>query len=261
MHYCPQCNSPFDKGEKVCSNCSYNLEQEFIRDPICPQCGTLYIAGTKRCKFDDALLIEYKDFTVKCVRCGAVYPPETKLCPIDGSSVRPRPGGRNKFPKREKNTGANPKSLKDQLLEYVPILKQIKGAEFIETPERVSMAIPAAEGADYSFTIIYDTIAWSTIWTYSIGDSRNPYLWNQVFERDEYLTDDDVFEDMDENIPRLLQNPTKIVQKRGLINWRFIMYVRQDDAWAETSRVIHLGWFGAPKIKGKMKEYFSPKVI
>ncbi|HEX3072679.1 MAG TPA: RDD family protein [Ignavibacteriales bacterium] len=92
MHNCPQCNTPFEKGEKVCSNCRYNLEQEFICDPICPVCGTLYEAGTKRCKFDDALLIGYKDFTVKCVRCGAVYPPETKLCPVDGSSVRPKVG-------------------------------------------------------------------------------------------------------------------------------------------------------------------------
>lgn len=260
MYNCPQCNTPFEKGEKVCSNCAYNLEQEFIYDPICPVCGTLYEAGTKRCKFDDTLLIGYKDFTVKCVRCGAVYPPETKLCPVDGSSVRPKVGDRNKFPRREKNIGANPKSLKDQLLENVPVLKQIQNAEYTETPEWVSMEIPAVEGGDYNFYVSFHTKMNAAIGAVNIS-SPGKGFWEQIFDRYGSITNEDVFEEMNENIPRLLQNPTKIVQKRGLINWHFIMYVWMNNEWVRTYTVYSLKLIRVPKIKGRIKEYFSPKVI
>ncbi|HEX3075106.1 MAG TPA: RDD family protein [Ignavibacteriales bacterium] len=76
--------------------CGYDLEHEFIYEPICPICGAEYFAGAQYCKFDNTLLIEYKDFTVKCAHCGAEYPPETSICPADGSPVYPKISGHKK---------------------------------------------------------------------------------------------------------------------------------------------------------------------
>jgi uncharacterized RDD family membrane protein YckC len=89
MYNCPKCKTPFEKGEKVCKNCGYNLVKNFILNPVCPMCGKLYPDGTRRCETDQTKLVSYQNLVVWCIRCGAPYPPEVIECPKDGGPIRP----------------------------------------------------------------------------------------------------------------------------------------------------------------------------
>lgn len=93
MYNCPKCNTPFEKGEKVCKKCGYNLEKGFVYDPICPKCGRKYPAGSRLCAEDYTNLIPFEKFTPKCVLCQRSFTPDVEVCPYDGGAIRPRVGG------------------------------------------------------------------------------------------------------------------------------------------------------------------------
>lgn len=95
MYNCPKCKSPFEKGEKSCETCGFDLEKGFIYDPICPRCGKKYPDGSRFCMVDDIKLISFKDFTPRCVLCQRPFTPDVAICPYDGGPIRPIIGGQS----------------------------------------------------------------------------------------------------------------------------------------------------------------------
>jgi hypothetical protein len=152
------------------------------------------------------------------------------------------------------------RDLKSYLLENVPILQQVQGAEFTQDENSISMNIPAAEGADYYFSVGYHATMNASLSASPLNISGKHFWW-QIFDRYGDMTDQDVFDEMNEKLPEILQNPTKIVQKRGILNWSFQMYILINNTWAPSYCVLSPKWIKAPKIKGKIKEYFSPKIL
>lgn len=87
MYKCPKCQSSFEKGTKFCQNCGYNLEVEFLIDPVCPTCQKTFPDGTKFCNVDGTKLTTKDQLIPKCRICGKAYSAEIKFCPDDGGQV------------------------------------------------------------------------------------------------------------------------------------------------------------------------------
>lgn len=96
MFNCPKCKSPFEKGEKACNVCGYDIEKGFIYDPICPRCGRKYIDGTRFCEDDGVKLIPFEKFIPRCALCRRPFTPDVTVCPYDGGPIRPIIGGQKR---------------------------------------------------------------------------------------------------------------------------------------------------------------------
>ncbi|MDL5051224.1 RDD family protein [Oscillatoria amoena NRMC-F 0135] len=84
---CPKCNSAFTIGTKFCQSCGYNLENDFIENPVCPTCGKNFTTGTRFCDIDGTKLVDQKNALPRCVKCGTEYAIGTQFCPKDGAAV------------------------------------------------------------------------------------------------------------------------------------------------------------------------------
>lgn len=84
---CPKCNSPFAIGTKFCQSCGYNLENDFIENPVCPTCGKNFTTGTRFCDIDGSKLVAQNNALPRCVKCGTEYAIGTRFCPKDGAAV------------------------------------------------------------------------------------------------------------------------------------------------------------------------------
>ena len=128
--------------------------------------------------------------------------------------------------------------------------------------------LPAAPSAEYSFRLwFYERDAAGSsreISAQLVGQlNTDVYFWYWSFERAEFRTDEALFEAFDHSLLTLIRQPTRIVQKRGLLNWTFRLEARLPElGWTPQYQhaVLRLG-VRAPSIDGRERIYSSPPVV
>lgn len=117
---CPKCNSPFTIGTKFCQSCGYNLENDFIENPVCPTCGKTFATGTRFCDVDGTKLVAQHNALPRCVKCGTEYPIGTRFCPKDGAAVIAGPASSGGYPPPQPPSNSQPINPNYAAIGYYP---------------------------------------------------------------------------------------------------------------------------------------------
>jgi hypothetical protein len=118
--------------------------------------------------------------------------------------------------------------------------------------------LPKAPGADYQFYVdVFDAGA-ATIGALLEGQSEEAFFWHLPLE---YRADDagEALGVLVQEARRLVLNPSRIVQRRGRVLWRFWCEVEEGGLWRRVggtvacTRLLH----AVPACEGTIREYRS----
>jgi len=84
---CPDCQTPFNEGDKYCSKCRADLDSIYLFKPVCPQCRKEYPDGIRFCADDSTALVSPEKMIPKCIICNKEYPEGTTFCSADGGTI------------------------------------------------------------------------------------------------------------------------------------------------------------------------------
>jgi uncharacterized RDD family membrane protein YckC len=113
---CPKCGNGFESGTKFCNKCGYDLENNFIEEPVCPICNKSYPPNTIHCTVDGNVLVKKEELMPKCEICNTSYEADVKFCPLDGGQVKPIGKARINLVKKTDNVTTNYES--EQQVQY-----------------------------------------------------------------------------------------------------------------------------------------------
>ena len=134
--------------------------------------------------------------------------------------------------------------------------------------------LPTPKDADYSFELWFHGPASGgsggrEIVALLLGRPRDEVFWTNRFEPESFYRGrsgnwqealEGLAEAFDETVLRLVRLPTRIIQKRGLLNWNFALEARMPDgSWSQQSScyVLRLG-FRVPPVRGRERVYTAP---
>jgi len=137
--------------------------------------------------------------------------------------------------------------------------------------------LPNVSGADYSFELwIYGPSSGGSggrhIGAILPGRPSNESFWGCPFEPDSFFRTrsttwaearEHLADKFDEMVLHLIRLPTRIIQRRGLVNWKFAFEVQMPSgAWVrqDTCYMFRLGC-RVPPVEGREKVYSSPAIV
>jgi hypothetical protein len=128
--------------------------------------------------------------------------------------------------------------------------------------------LPASPSAEYSFRLWFyedDATGGSReISARLVGHAQaETSFWYWPFESAQFNTAEALSDAFDKSLLTLIRRPTRIVQKRGLLNWTFRLDAQLPElGWKQQYRhaVFRLGG-RAPSIDGRERIYSSPSVV
>ena len=144
-------------------------------------------------------------------------------------------------------------------------LKKI-GAEIAEIEGREvsywTAAFPVPDGADYGFIAYIYADGNSDISANLRESSSGEWFWFAAFEVVGYSSIHEAHTHFLETLVLLLDNPTRIVQKKGWLNMYFTCEYMTAGEWhyAGGGATLRFTNFRFPKIDGKLREYRSTSV-
>ena len=140
------------------------------------------------------------------------------------------------------------------------------GAEIAEFSGREvsywTAAFPVPDGADYGLIAYIYANGDSEISADLRESNSGEYFWSAMFEVAGYSSTHEAHTHFLEMLVLVLDNPTRIVQKKGWLNMYFKCEYLIAGAWhhAGGGAALRFTNFEFPKIDGKSREYRSPSV-
>ena len=137
------------------------------------------------------------------------------------------------------------------------------GAEIAENEGRYwTASFPIPDGADYRFITYIYANGDSEISADLRESNSGEYFWSTVFEVAGYSSIHEAHTHFLEMLVFVLDNPTRIIQKRGWLNMYFTCGYLIAGEWhcAGGGAALRFTNFTFPKIDGKLKEYRSSSI-
>ena len=142
----------------------------------------------------------------------------------------------------------------------IPQLQELS-AEVVDSNQAFWQArFPAPPDADYSFSVYVYPGGETCISACRQGANDDEYFWHLVFEEADFSDLGELEGKFMADLVKLLNNPTRITQKKGALFDNFYCEYHVDGEWQSIggNRCFRFSNFHPPKIIGKSKEYFSP---
>jgi hypothetical protein len=125
----------------------------------------------------------------------------------------------------------------------------------------VSIDLPAAQGAEYSFWILFEPERQIGATLVGGGDARLSF-WYRPFEDAEFRFDTEKRDDaFFKTLESLISHETRIVQRRGLISNSFQCDFNDNGEWKRVFGVSSLRWIATPPIGSRERVYSSPALM
>ena len=139
-------------------------------------------------------------------------------------------------------------------------LLKLPGAKELRTEGYLKISFPAALNSDYNFSLYlyYDNepqiCASHTI-------KPESFFWFHPFEIYDFDSEEERIDAFNKTVENLFTNPTRIVQKKGLISWSFSCFYFKNVKWIEVYSHSGLRISNVPPINTKEIIYQSPIVV
>ena len=130
-----------------------------------------------------------------------------------------------------------------------------------EGDSKTFLELPPASGADYRFLLFFKPEV--QIHAKLFGADQKQYFWYMPFEEDAYPKNLERLQtEFIVTVERLVLNPTRIVQRRGLLSDSFKLECQWDGKWHPVYRHSCFRFaFTVPPIRGRLHVYLSPPVV
>jgi hypothetical protein len=151
--------------------------------------------------------------------------------------------------------------LRDLLPDFNPTIEAVNPLR--NSKERIAkLNLPAAPGAEYSFTLWFDENGEREISAKLILDQNDfDYFWYRPFELAEFKNNLGKLEATFCNeLEILLTHETRIIQRKGWLSWGFCCEYQEGEMWKRVYSHLALRWFKPPQITGKSRVYCSAPV-
>lgn len=139
-------------------------------------------------------------------------------------------------------------------------ISQIPGAEKGGADDFLRISLPVAANSDYYFSVfLYKDGDPQISATYS--KNSDCYFWYHPFEIYDFDSQEDRINAFNKTVENLFINPTRIIQKKGLISWSFSCFYFKNNEWIKVYSHSGLRIANTPPINAKEIIYQSPIVV
>lgn len=112
--------------------------------------------------------------------------------------------------------------------------------ELCQDGENWRLALPAAQGADYSFTLYFTPSGQREIHAIPcnlprINTNNDYFFFRMGFESENHLSPRELARSADGTVRELIHSETRIRQRRGLLFWSFRLERKRGDKWVQVS--------------------------